>query len=58
MENNLFNINILFLKILFVYLRERESRHELGGGVEREGEEDYPLNREPNAGFDPRTLRS
>ena len=42
-----------FLKILFIYLRKRERA---GGGAE--GEADSPLNREPHAELEPRTLRS
>ena len=35
-----------FLKILFIYLRERERGHELGGEVKNEGEADSSLSRE------------
>ena len=45
----------LFLKILFIYLRERAQT---GGAAYGEEEADSPLNREPNIGLDPRTLRS
>jgi len=43
------------LKILFVYLRERESE---STGVELEGEADSLLSGEADAGLDPRTPRS
>ena len=43
-----------FLKILSIYLRERESEHRWG----REGEAGSSLSREPDIGLDPRTLRS
>ena len=39
-------IHWIFLKILFIYLKERE------------GEAGYPLSREPDAGLNPRILRS
>ena len=46
-----------FLKnILFIYLRDRE--HEQKGEAVGEGEADSPLNRGPDAEFDPGTLRS
>jgi len=43
---------LFFKKILFIYLRERK------GEGETEGEADSPLSREPDAGLNPRTLRS
>jgi len=45
-----------FLKILFIYLTERDTAREgtQAGGV-GEGEAGFPLSREPNAGLDPRT---
>ena len=45
------------MKIVFIYLRERES---MNSGAEAEGEEksSFPLSQEPDAGLDPRTLRS
>ena len=51
--------NTLFLRFLFIYLtqRERESTR-AGGAAEAEGEAASPLGREPDAGLDPRTLRS
>ena len=45
----------LFLKILFIYLREIEKRRG-EQGEEGEGEAESPLSREPDAGLDPRTL--
>ena len=42
-----------FKKILFIYLRERVI--ESINGVEGEEEADFPLSREPNAGFHPKT---
>uniref|UniRef100_A0A7N5K9F0 Forkhead box R1 n=1 Tax=Ailuropoda melanoleuca TaxID=9646 RepID=A0A7N5K9F0_AILME len=44
-----------FLKILFIYLREREGA-QAGGAAE--GETDSLLSREPDVGLDPRTLGS
>jgi len=51
------NTVLLFLKILFICLTERETVREgtQAGGV-GEGEAGFPLSREPNAGLDPRTL--
>ena len=46
-----FFVFCFFLKDV-IYLRER-----IPAGVEVEGEADSPLNREPNAGLDPRTPR-
>ena len=54
-------VGLFFLKILFVYLRERErkSAHTNGvGGAEGEGDAGSPLSREPDAGLHPRTPRS
>jgi len=49
-----------FLKVLFIYLRERERKneHSGGGGTEGEREVDSPLSTQPDAELDPRTLRS
>ena len=41
-----------FIKILFMYLRERRKE------IENEGKGREKLSREPNLGLDPRTLRS
>ena len=48
---------LFFFKILFIYLTEREitSRQR---GRQREEEAGSLLSREPDAGLDPRTLRS
>ena len=47
----------LFLKILFIYLTEKESTSR--GEQQAEGEEQQaPLSREPHVGLDPRTLGS
>ena len=46
--------NCHFLRILFIYSREREG----GGGAEGEGEADPMLSTEPNMGLDHRTPRS
>ena len=43
--------NVIFLKILFIYLREREKKRGWGDA-------DSPLSTEPDLGLDPRTLRS
>ena len=50
---------VLFFKILFIYLRERmqETEDELKERGNRRGT-DSTLSREPNAGVNPRTLRS
>ena len=47
-----------FLKILFIYLREREGRRVQTSRGEADGEADSVLGREPDVGLDPRTLRS
>ena len=47
---------MVWLKILLIYLREREREHKQGGGAEGERETDSPLSREPDVGLDPRTL--
>ena len=57
------NLDLFFLKILFIYLRESKSeRAQTRGAAEGEGEGDSPLSREPDArldaGLHPRTLRS
>jgi len=48
-----------FLKILFLYLTERDTAREAtqAGGV-GEGEAGFPPSREPDVGLDPRTLGS
>ena len=46
---------ILFFKILFIYLRERVQA---GVGAEEEEKADFLLSREPDAVVDPRTLGS
>ena len=48
---------ILFLKILFIYLTERDTVREgtQAGGV-GEGEAGFRQSRGPDAGLDPRTL--
>ena len=48
-----------FLKILFIYLTEREAAREgtQAGGV-GEGEAGFPPSREPDAGLDPITVGS
>ena len=48
-------ISEFFLKILFIWEREHAGAE---AEAEGEGEADSPLSREPNAGLDPRTLRS
>ena len=48
-----------FLKILFIYLTERErERVQAGEVAEEEGEAGCPLSGEPDTGLHPRTLRS
>ena len=50
-----------FLKILFIYQRERggESEHrQTEWQAEAEGEAGSPPSKEPNVGLDPRTLGS
>ena len=56
---NQISIINFFLKILFIYLTERE-RSQVGreAGREREEEAGSLPNREPDVGLDPRTLRS
>ena len=41
-------ILFIFKDFIYVFERERESKHELG-------EEDLPLSREPNVGLNPGT---
>jgi len=48
---------VLFKKILFIYLTEREHEHKLGEW-QTEGEVGSPLGGEPDVGLDPRTLGS
>ena len=43
----------IFLRILFIYLRERVGAG-LGAGAEEDREADSPLRRKPNTGLDPR----
>ena len=50
----LFTLN--FLKI-YLFDRERE-RTQAGGVAEGEGEAGSPMSRDPNSGFQPRTLGS
>ena len=51
--------SIIFKKILFAYLTERERTHKQEEGkAEGEGEAGSLLRRESNAGLDSRTLRS
>ena len=52
-------LKVIFLKILFIYLTERDTAREgtQAGGV-GEGEAGFPPSREPDAGLDPRTLGS
>jgi len=48
-----------FLKILFIYLTEREiARAGTQAGGVGEGEAGFLLSREPDVGLDPRTLGS
>ena len=56
---SVFVIKTMGFKILFTYLTERDTAREgtQAGGV-REGEAGSPLSRKPDAGLDPRTLRS
>ena len=56
-DKNVFSL--IFLKILFIYLTERE-RSQVGRetGREREEEAGSPLSREPDMGLNPRTLGS
>jgi len=51
------DIKTFFLKILFIYLTERDTARERtqAGG---EGEAGFPRSREPDAGLDPRALGS
>ena len=55
-------ISILFFKILFIYLREREPTSQVMGRAEEEGEResqaDFMLNMEPSAGLDLTILTS
>ena len=50
-------LSFFFLKILFIYLTDRDHRY-AGRQREREEEAGSLLSREPDAGLDPRTLRS
>ena len=48
-----------FLKILFIYLTERDPvREGTQAGGAGEGEAGFPLSREPDVGLNPRTLSS
>ena len=50
---------LLYFKILFIYLTEREREHKLGEQqAEGEGEAGSLPNKEPDAGPYPRTLGS
>ena len=49
--------NFFFLKILFIYLREKEHT-QAEGAAEGEEEVGSPLSREPDAGLHPRTPRA
>ena len=57
--NALYLICIIFLKILFIYLTEKEAAREgtQAGGM-RKGEVGFLLSRKPDAGLDPRMLGS
>ena len=52
----------LFLKKIYLFILEREREHMCvrwgGGEGERESQADSTLSTEPDAGLDPRTLRS
>ena len=48
-------ISDFFLKILFIFVCEKENEHEPGRGAE--GEADSPLSRESNVELNPRTPR-
>ena len=51
--------SIIFKKIVFAYLTERERTHKQEEGkAEGEGEAGSPLSRGPDVGLDPRTLGS
>jgi len=51
-------ISLLFKKILFIYMSERERERTSRGSSRGRRRSRLPLNREPNAGLDPRTLGS
>ena len=54
-------IYFYFLKILFIYLRERANMPTSSGGGaegEREPQADFVLSAEPDAGLNLRTLKS
>ena len=52
-------MTLYFLKILFIYLTERDTAREgTQAGRVGEGEADFPLSRDPYAGLNPRTLGS
>ena len=44
-----------FFLRFYLFERKSEQDHEWGVGTEGEGEADFPLSREPNAGLYPRT---
>lgn len=48
----------IFLKILSIYLRETTRVEGIKGKGEREPQADFSLSVEPDAGLNPRTLRS
>jgi len=56
MHNSKVYFSFFFLRILFIYLTERDTAREgtQAGGV-GEGEAGFPLSRESNAGLNPRT---
>ena len=49
---------IFIFKKDFIYLFEEREKTRVGGTAKREGKAGSPLSREPNAGLDPKTLRS
>ena len=52
------HLNLLFFKIFYLFIRDRERENMSRGGGRGEGEADSPLIREPDAGLNPRPLRS
>ena len=52
-------LSLFFKKNIYLFIWERgRERAQVGEGAEGEGEADFPLSREPDAGLDPKTLRS
>lgn len=49
---------ITFFPLRFIYLFKREKAQAGEQEGEGEGEAESPLSREPDSGFDPRTLKS